>query len=64
MPAEKDAKDYEVCRQRKILWDKFSWFGFERENRERMRQSFNYHDEAELYVKMQQMQTFKNEYQN
>ena len=63
LPA-KDAKDYKVCSQRKILWDKFSWFGFERENRERMRQSFNYHDKVELPRKMQQMQTFTNEYQN
>jgi hypothetical protein len=56
LPA-KDAKDYEVCRQRKILLDKFSWFGFERENRQRMHASFNYLDKAELPQKMQEMWT-------
>lgn len=52
-----DAKDYEVCKQRKMLWDNFSWFGFERENEERMLQSFGFHDKAELTRKMQEMQT-------
>ena len=56
LPAE-NAKDYKVCKQRKILWDKFSWFGFERENRQRMHASFNYLDKAELPQKMQEMRT-------
>ena len=56
LPA-KDAKDYKVYSQRKILWDKFSWFGFERENKQRMSQSFYHLDKAELPQKMQEMQT-------